>query len=74
MAVPSNSIGNGLQLEVADCDENSISQQFNKDGGKFSTHLNGNMVIDASSTNSGDPIVLWESNGGDNQKWRAGLN
>ncbi|KEI70021.1 ricin-type beta-trefoil lectin domain protein [Endozoicomonas elysicola] len=74
MAVPSGSIGNGLQLEVADCDENNISQQFNKDGGKFSTRLNGNMVIDASGTNSGDPIVLWESNGGDNQKWRAGLN
>ena len=73
MAVPAGGGGNGTQLQISVCDENSINHQFNKDGGKFISRLNGK-VIDASGTNTGAPITLWDSHGGANQKWRAGLN
>ena len=72
--VPAGNTANGTQLQIWACQEGNLNQVFDKDGNRFSTRLNGSQVIDASGTNSGDPIVLWESHGGDNQKWRAGLH
>lgn len=72
--VPAGNTSNGTQLQIWQCQTGNVNQQFNKDGNRFSPRLNLNQAIDASGTNSGDPIVLWEANGGDNQKWRGGLH
>ncbi|WP_067515462.1 ricin-type beta-trefoil lectin domain protein [Endozoicomonas ascidiicola] len=74
MTVPNGNTGNGTQLQIAQCDEHNLSQQFNKNGARFSPRLNGNQVIDADGTSDGVAIILWSSHGGNNQKWRAGLN
>jgi len=72
--VPNGDTSNGVQLQIWDCQEGNSNQQFNKDGNHFSPRSNPNKAIDAGGTNSGDPIVLWDYHGGDNQKWRPGLN
>lgn len=72
--IPNGNTSNGTQLQIWDCQEGNTNQQFNKNGSVFSARINGNYVIDAAGKNSGDPIVMWEYHGGDNQKWRAGLN
>lgn len=72
--IPNGNTDNGTQLQIWDCQEGNINQQFNKNGNKFSSRLNGSKVMDAGGTSNGSPIVLWNYHGGNNQKWRAGLN
>jgi microsomal dipeptidase-like Zn-dependent dipeptidase len=72
--VPAGNTANGTQLQIWQCQADNANQVFTKDGNRFSPQLNQNQAIDAAGTNSGDPILLWESHGGDNQKWRAGLH
>ncbi|GAA3934069.1 ricin-type beta-trefoil lectin domain protein [Litoribacillus peritrichatus] len=72
--IPGGNTSNGSQLQIWDCQESNMNQQFNKHGNVFSARLDSNQVIDASGTSNGDAIVMWRSHGGNNQKWRAGLN
>ncbi len=73
LTTPNGNTSNSTQLQISTCVEGDVNQMFDKDGNRFNSRLNVNQKIDASGTNSGDPIIFYESNGGDNQKWRAGL-
>jgi len=73
LTTPNGNTSNHTQLQISECVEGDVNQVFDKNGNNFSSRLNANQLIDASGTNSGDAIIFHEANGGDNQKWRAGL-
>jgi len=73
LTTPNGNTANHSQLQISECVVGDVNQMFDKDGNNFNSRLNSNQKIDASGTNSGDAIIFHEANGGDNQKWRAGL-
>ena len=72
--IPAGDTSNHVQLHIWSCQEGNQNQMFDEYDGMFRARLNESKVLDSAGTNEGAQIILYDSHGGNNQRWRAGIH